>query len=145
MTFLLSNHYVLINLYLIFKRENSMYAKVRRIKNGQKISIDNHEDIVTAKMEKLSGTIQGFITYSKRYPNWFMSRFGNYRFLWHKSWLNFTPCLTFKCPKCGAKVRIQVNLKDTNNLYRVKLKNPIQCKCGSSTYFVDVVKRKLLY
>ena len=122
-----------------------MFAKIRRIKNGQKERDTYHHDIVTVNMEKLSGTIQRLGPYrSSGYPNWFRSLTG-IRFNWHKSWLNFNPRLTLECPQCGEKRRVRVYLKEVEDLNEVKLKNPVKCKnCGIIFSFVDIETRKLL-
>ena len=117
-----------------------MYARVRRIKEGMVAASYSYHDNVVYDMEKLSGSIQIFKPYLDHV--WFNDRYGYH---WHKSWLSFKPRLTFKCPVCGKKMRIRINLKVVKDLNKVKVKNPVQCKkCGFSTYFVDVEKRELL-
>ena len=121
-----------------------MYARIRRVKEGQTADADGHHDIVTSEMEKLSGTIQEFKFYGKYFLDWFVDLIATgYSLNWHKSWLNFNPRLTFKCPKCGRKLRIRVNLKDAKSLHTVKLKNPVQCKCGYVASVVNVEAREL--
>lgn len=124
-----------------------MFAKIRRVKNGQVAKDAEHHDIVTLSMEKLSGTIQKVRPYSKYgYSNWFTGLTG-IKFSWHRSWLNFHPRLTFKCLQCGEKIRIRIDLEKVDNLRNVELRNPVKCKkCHSVFSFVDInVKNTTLY
>ena len=120
-----------------------MYARVRRIKEGQEVDAGGYRDTVIDVMEELSNTIQEFKPFSNGFiREWYNDIIHGYH--WHKSWLSFKPKLTFRCPVCGEKIRIRINLKEVDDLNKVKLRNPIQCNCGFRPSFVDIKKRELL-
>ena len=120
-----------------------MYAKVRMIKRGQ-IAGDGtstRNSVVDDMMKNVGRIIEFRIAIFKDWYN-NVPNDGPLVYYYHKSWLNFAPCLTYICPKCNTKARLKINLYKVKSLHDVPVKDRA-CICGVHYSHVDVVKRIL--